>query len=526
MMTRRQLLELGTVAALTPTCATTRRPARTVVDSPRVAAWNRALTVEAKEVSLNVAPGAVDGVVPDALRGTRALWNGPAMLSLGGRLSHPFDGHGFVRDFRFTKEGGVDLVTRFVDTEAFRAERSAGRLVHRGLATLPFDPAEDGGAAKNREAPPYKNVANTTLTPFGGKLLAGWEGGPPHALDPASLQTLGVERFGVLGEREAFLAHTRLDRRRGVLVGLSPEPGRVTTLRFRELGPDFVERVSTEVTLDAASFVHDFVITERFYVLALNPLSVNLFTYFAMTRGTATLMDMLATAPEKARAVVLVPRPEAAARGPRKTEPIVVPTEAPVFAVHYGQAFDDGDSVVLDVCAFEDFTFGQEFGFNGQTSRLDPSLPDERKPQRLVRLTLSPTRRASSAKVLSRYGIDFPRVHPDLDGLKAPFLVAATRADVAHSDPFDSVLTLDLEDLERPEAVWTTPGETFVGEALLVPTPGGGPKDAHVVCCVSDPTRDRTHLLVFEAAAVAKGPVARVEVPLQPYAFHGVALGS
>ncbi|MBL8918230.1 MAG: carotenoid oxygenase family protein [Myxococcaceae bacterium] len=523
-MSRRHLLELGTVALLAPKCATTRRPVRTVVDSPRVAAWNKALTVEAKEVSVTVAPGAVDGVVPDALRGARALWNGPAMLALGGRLAHPFDGHGYVRDFRFTKEGGVELVTRFVDTEAFRAERSAGRLVHRGLATLPFDPSEDGGAAKNREAPPYKNVANTTLTPFAGKLLAGWEGGPPHALDPATLQTMGVERFGVLGEREAFLAHTRLDRRRGVLVGLSPAPGRVTTLRFREIGPDFVERVSTEVTLDAASFVHDFVITERFYVLALNPLSVNLFTYFSMTRGNATLMDMLSTAPEKARAVVLVPRPPASARGAQKAEPIAVATPAPVFAVHYGQAFDDGDSVVLDVCAFEDFTFGNEFGFTGQTSPLDPSLPDERKPQRLVRLTLSPQQRTSSVKVLSRYGIDFPRVHPDLDGVKAPFLVAATRADVTHSDPFDSVLTLDLDDLERPEAVWTTPGDTFMGEPLLVPTPGGGPTDAHVVCCVSDPSRDRTDLLVFDAKALTKGPVARASVPLQPYAFHGVAL--
>jgi carotenoid cleavage dioxygenase-like enzyme len=526
MTTRRQLLELGAAALLAPACATTRRPVRTVVDSPRVTAWNQALTAEAKELSLSVAPGEVDGMVPDALRGTRALWNGPAMLALGGRLAHPFDGHGYVRDFRFTKDGGVDLVTRFVDTEAFRAERTAGRLVHRGFASLPFDPAEDGGAAKNREAPPYKNVANTTLTPFGGKLLAGWEGGPPHALDPASLQTLGVERFGVLGEQEAFLAHTRLDRRRGVLVGLSPAPGRVTTLRFREIGPDFVERASVEVTLDAASFVHDFVITERFYVLALNPLSVNLFTYFAMTRGTATLMDMLATAPEKARAVVLVPRPPASARGAQKAEPIAVATPVPVFAVHYGQAFDDGEGVVLDVCAFEDFQFGQEFGFTGQTSRLDPSLPDERKPQRLVRLTLSPAQRSASVKVLSRYGVDFPRVHPDLDGLKAPFLVAATRADVAHSDPFDSVLALDLDDLERPEAVWTTPGDTFMGEPLLVPTPGGGPKDAHVVCCVSDPAKGRTHLLVFEAAAVAKGPVARVEVPLQPYAFHGVALGA
>lgn len=524
MTTRRDLLRLGATALVLPTCATTRRPPRAVADTPRTNAWNRALTADAVETRLTVPPGDVDGVIPDALRGGRVLWNGPAMLKLGGRLAHPFDGHGFVREFAFLPDGGLRFTSRFVDTEAFRAEKAAGRLVHRGLATLPYDPDESGGAAKNREAPPYKNVANTTLTSFGGKLLAGWEGGPPHAIDPATLATVGLERFGVLEEREAFLAHTRLDRRRGVMVGLTPLPGRVSSLRFREFGDDLTERVRVEVPLEAPSFVHDFVVTERFYVLALNPLSVNLLTYFSMTRGTATMLDMLATAPEKARAVVLVPRPGPEVRGAQTAQAQVVTTPVPIFAVHYAQAFDDGDAVVLDVCAFEDFSFGQEFGFTGQTTPLDPTLPDERRPQRLVRLRLSPKTRTATAQVLSTHGVDFPRVHPDLDGQRAPLMVAASRADAAHSDPFDSVLSLDLEDLERPEQLWTAPADTFVGEPLFVPTPGGGPRDGLAVTCVNEPLRERTSLVVLDPHALAKGPLARVELPLQPYAFHGVAL--
>lgn len=525
MTTRRDVLRLGATALLAPSCVTT-RPTRVVVDSARTAAWNQALTAKGEEVSLSIPAASVDGVIPDALRGTRALWNGPAMLKLGGRLAHPFDGHGYVRDFAFQPDGGVQFTTRFVDTVAYRAEKAAGHLVHRGIMTLPFDPAEAGGAAKNREAPQVKNVANTTLTPFGGKLLAGWEGGAPHVLEPSTLATVGPETFGVLQENEAFLAHTRLDRRRNVMVGVSPRPGRVSSLVFREIGPDFVQRTAVEVPMEVASFVHDFVITEKFYVLALNPLSVNVLTYFSMTRGNATLMDMLSTAQDKARAIVLVRRRAADARGVTTAEPILVTTQAPVFAVHYGQAFDDGDAVVLDVCAFEDFTFGQEFGFTGQTGLLDPTLPDERKPQRLLRLTLDPKTRTSTAKQLSVHGVDFPRVHPDFDGVKAPFMVAATRADLAHSDPFDSVMSLDLDDLERPEQVWTTKGDTFVGEPIFVPTPGAGPKEGHLICCLADPARGKTHLLIFDPHQLAKGPLARVEVPLQPYAFHGVSLSA
>jgi carotenoid cleavage dioxygenase-like enzyme len=526
MTSRRELLRLGAMALMVPTCAGSRRAVRAVADSPRTAAWNQALTANAQETSLGIAASDVQGTIPDALRGSRALWNGPAMLKLGGRLAHPFDGHGLIRDFHFLPDGKVRFSSRFVDTEAFRAERAAGRLLHRGLGTLPYDPDEDGGSGRNREAPPYKNVANTTLTSFGGKLLAGWEGGPPHTIDPTTLSTVGLERFGVLDEREAFLAHTRLDRRRGVMVGLTPRPGRTSSLTFREIGPDFVERVHVDVALESLSFVHDFVVTDRFYVLALNPLSVNLFTYFAMTRGTATMMDMLATAPEKARTVLLVPRPGPEVRGAATAAALVVATPAPVFAVHYAQAFDDGAGVVLDVCAFEDFSFGQEFGFTGQTTPLDPTLPDERKPQRLVRLRLDPKSLTSTAQVLSKQGVDFPRVHPDRDGLEAPLMVAATRADLAHSDPFDSVMSLDLEDLERPEQLWTAPPDTFVGEPLFVPTPGGGLRDGHLLACVSDPGRGKTHLMVFDPAALAKGPIARVEVPLQPYAFHGVSIRS
>lgn len=493
-------------------------------DSKRTSLWNRALTVPGMELQQPIEPSAIDGQLPDSLRGVSLLWNGPSLLAFGSRHAHPFDGHGYLRRFDVSREGQVSFTTRFVDTVAYRAERAANRLVHRGLATLPNDPDEGDGASKNRDAPPVKNVANTTLTAFGGKLLAGWEGGPPHAIDPESLATVGLERFGVLDELEAFLAHTRLDRRRDVMVGLSPHPGRTTQLRFRELGPDLVERVRVDVSLSEAAFVHDFVITDRYYVLALNPLSVNLLSYFAMTRGTATLMDMLSTAPERANTVVVVKRPPASARGVVEEAPIMVSTPAPIFAVHYAQAFDDAERIVLDVCAFERFTLGQEFGFTGQTTPFDPTLPDERTPQRLIRLSIDPSKKQASAKQLSRYGIDFPRVHPDLDGVSAPAMVAATRADPSHSDPFDSVITLDLHDLERPEQLWTAPADCFVGEPLFIPTPGGRPFEGAIATLVSDPANERTRLTLFDAEQIAKGPVASLAVPLQPYAFHGLAL--
>gem|GEM_PF-6053888 len=40
------------------------------------------------------------------------------------------------------------------------------------------------------------NVANTSVIPWRGELLALWEAGAPYRLDADSLETLGVKDFG------------------------------------------------------------------------------------------------------------------------------------------------------------------------------------------------------------------------------------------------------------------------------------------------------------------------------------------
>jgi carotenoid cleavage dioxygenase-like enzyme len=47
--------------------------------------------------------------------------------------------------------------------------------------------------------------ANTNVVYWGDRLLALWEGGLPHVIDPVTLQTEGTSRIrGVLGPNEAL----------------------------------------------------------------------------------------------------------------------------------------------------------------------------------------------------------------------------------------------------------------------------------------------------------------------------------
>ncbi|MCX5740007.1 MAG: carotenoid oxygenase family protein, partial [Proteobacteria bacterium] len=191
--------------------------------------------------------------------------------------------------------------------------------------------------------------------------------------------------------------------------------------------------------------------------------------------------------------------------------------------VHFANAFDvDDATLAVDLCSFETYVFGHEFGFQGAKRPLDPALPDSRPPQRLYRATVRDGSDTATWHALSDCGLDFPRVHPDREGLDAPAIYASTRADRSKSDPFDSIARIDTRDLERPTEVWTAGEHQFVGEPVFAPRPGApDPDDGWVIALVSDGLAKRTDVCVFESKRVANGPVASVSLPLQPYGFHG-----
>ncbi|MCA9634687.1 MAG: carotenoid oxygenase family protein [Myxococcales bacterium] len=477
---------------------------------PHARAWNLAMAASPGPLDLEIPAAAIDGAIPGPLRGGRLLSNGPGWTVIGGRVAHPFDGHGYVRAFEFREDGGVRLRARFVGTRVYRDEAAAGRILYRGLATN-----VEGGRRRNlglRSGAP-RNVANTTITRWGDRLIAGWEGGTPHALDAESLETLGEETFGGLIAGQATLAHMRKDAARGRLVLCSSAGARNPRLTFRELDVDGALVASRSVTIPGSLFIHDFVITPNWYVISGNPMRLKLGALAQMLSGGGTLLDAVAADEARPGVLHLIPR---SGVGPART--VRLPDHA--FVVHFGGAFERDGAVIVDACAFRSYTFGEEFGYRGPNAPFDPALPDARAPQRLYRVTIPAGAEVATWAQLVPHGVDFPRVHPDGDGCEVDLLFGACRADPRHSDPFDTILRVDLRDPERPPQLWTAPPDLFVGEPIFAPDPARG--DAgHVLAILSDGLGGASTLAIFDAAALDAGPIARVRTPLLPIAFHG-----
>lgn len=173
-------------------------PASEVVDDSVAAFWDyQFLFVSQRlETPEPVTLRVVDGEIPvDFPSGTYYL-TGPGLFSDDhGSTVHPLDGHGYLRAFSFdgaTKD--VKFMARYVKTEAQVEEHDpmtdTWRFTHRG----PFSVLKGGQKLGNTKV--MKNVANTSVLMWGGKLLCLWEGGDPYEIESGTLNTLG--RFNMM----------------------------------------------------------------------------------------------------------------------------------------------------------------------------------------------------------------------------------------------------------------------------------------------------------------------------------------
>ena len=207
-----------------------------------IASYLRATETVADEV--DVVLRIAEGALPETLRGV-LYRNGPGKMEVHGtKYDHPFDGDGMVTRFAFA-DGAVRYRNRFVRTREYVAEERAGRMLYRSFGTnLP------GGLLKNLLRLRFKNAANTSVVQHGGRLLALWEGGLPHQLDPVTLATHGTFDYGgrlqnrtsVLGRflspHLPFSAHPKRDRETGELVNFGPLAGKSNLLVSYRVGAD------------------------------------------------------------------------------------------------------------------------------------------------------------------------------------------------------------------------------------------------------------------------------------------------
>ncbi|WP_280407943.1 carotenoid oxygenase family protein [Nocardia brasiliensis] len=439
----------------------------------------------------------IDGRLPEQLRGT--LYRiGPGKHQVGRSLLHNvFDGDGMIS--QFVLDGStVRFRNRYVRTRHFEHGQRSDRIRYRGVGgQIPGGPLTNIGRLP-------ANVANTNVVNYDGGLLALWELGNPHRIDPDTLDTSGTTDFdGRLGFLGAFSAHPKWDPSTGEMynfgLDILPTP-RIRTYRVDRSGR--LHRLATVPMLDLP-WNHDFALTARYLVFALDPILPNIPKIALATHSFIEALDFKRA---KGTRFLLVPKHGGRAR--------IVEHEA-LLHVHLTNAYDDGDDVVLELVRLD--TEWDEFRrMTGMVNRADggrPQFPDSRLMQ--YRIT-------KSGRVIERQLTDRSGEFPQYDWRRGTSEHRYTYLAGAGGPAglFDSIVKID----HHTGAVRSCElGASSVGEPLFVPRARDAAEDDGWLLALNhELTENRSQLLILDARDLERGPLATAWLDHHiPWGFHG-----
>jgi beta,beta-carotene 9',10'-dioxygenase len=424
----------------------------------------------------------LEGELPSWLAGS-LLRTGPARWDLGGQtVNHWFDGLAMLH--RFTIAGGaVSYANRFLRSKAFEAAKG-GRIEFSEFATDPCRSAFRRVASLFH--PGFTDNGNVNVAKVMGRWVALTETPLPVAFDPETLETLGVSNPPPV--TTGGLAHPHGDDGKALSMGvhLMGRPA------YRLIEDD---RVVAGLPVRRPAYIHSFAMTERFAVLVEHPYTVN---PLKLAFGGRPFIENFAWRPEDGTRLVVFDRRSGAHVGDWRTDAF--------FVFHNVNAFEDGDDIVLDLCAYADPEIVHALGL--QRLRSGQRVPDAH----LERLRLLPGG-AVERNRLADEPLELPRIdYGRVNGRPYRYVWGSA----AHSDFFDTVVKVDVTTGET--LTWS---DGYPGEPVHVGRPGREEEDDGVLLTVVlEPDRGTSSMVVLDAATLTE--LARARVPHHiPFGFHG-----
>ncbi|MGX7826809.1 carotenoid oxygenase family protein [Actinokineospora sp. 24-640] len=445
----------------------------------------RPQTVERAAVDLEVVgeiPADLDGVY---LRNTENPVH-PAIANY-----HPFDGDAMVHLVGF-REGKAFYRNRFVRTDGFVAEQEDGRSLWAGVAEKPESAIRpDGWGARGR----MKDASSTDIVVHAGVALTSfYQCGELYRLDPLTLDTLGKSTWHGDFPARGVSAHPKVDGDTGEMLFFDygkDEP----YLRYGVIDADNRLMHYTDVELPGPRLPHDMAYTENYAILNDCPL---FWDPAALAKGAHSARfhrDM----PLR---LGVIPR--------RGTEVRWFEAES-TYVLHWANAYEDGDEIVLDGF-FQGDPEGRGGTFPGEQryARAFRMLSLDGMRTQLHRWRLNLATGTVKEERLSESITEFGMINPGFAGKSYRYAYAST------GEPgwflFNGLVRHDLRG--GAEDRYHYGAGVFGSETAVAPRTGARDEDdGYLITMTTDMTADRSECLVFDAARLADGPVARVRLP-------------
>lgn len=410
----------------------------------------------------------VEGAVPAELNGWY-LRNGPNPRAAG---AHWCTGDGMIHGVRLEKGRAAWYRNRWVRTESF--EHSFPLYNPDGVRNL------------------RSSVANTHVVRHAGKTLALMEFALPYEITN-DLKTLGAYDFG--GKlADSMTAHPKICPATGELHFFAHGNIFDPHVSYYRANADGELTISRPVDVAGLTLMHDFALTAEHVVFMDLPLVFNL--SLALAQQDERDLPYRWDDDYGARLGVL--------RRDDPYGPVRWFDIDPCYVFHIANAYDNGNSIVLQVVRYPEMWRGSsEF-------EIDAAL---------WRWTIDQDIGVVEQSQLDDRGVEFPRVDDRLAGLPARYSVTVgsgglIRYDLERDTSCEHGFGAGIGAADRRGAP---------GEAVFAPAPGQSDELAGwYLSYVYDPVRDGSDLVIIDASDFEAEPVARVRLPQRvPHGFHG-----
>ena len=437
----------------------------------------------------------VTGALPAWLTGALVRVT-PALLEVGERrLDHWFDGIAMLNRFGFA-DGRVSYGSRFIESRAY-GDAKDGEWRRSGFAT---DPCRSiFKRVQQIFSPDLTDNPNVNLARIGERYIAMTETPLPVEFDAETLDTIGHVKYADELKGHATTAHPHHDRDRDELVNYIARFSRVSEYVLYGLPAGSTKRrVIARMPVKEPAYMHAFGMSERYLILAEYPLRVNpLKLAFS---GRPFIENYTWKSDEPTRFQVF-DRASGDLRGTYETDAF--------FCFHHVNAFERGDELVIDLCAYADNTIIDSL-------YLDDTGPrGEIPPVELRRYTVDLNGGSVRSEPLAEGSLELPRIDYGRRNTRDYAYAYFTGAETGW---IDRLVKVDVRDGTRSE--WRADG-CYPGEPVFVREPATEAEDAGVVLSVVlDANAGRSFLLVLDAGSFEE--IARAEAPHHiPFGFHG-----
>jgi len=402
-------------------------------------------------------------------------------------IYHPFDGDGMLHAMLF-KDGKAFYKNRFVRTKGFEEEAKAGHALWAGIAGRPDESTRPGWGAHGS----LKDSSSTDVVVHAGQIMSTfYQCGEGYRLDPHTLETLGTEGWV---PQAGISAHPKVDEQTGELLFFNYGKD-APYMHYGVVDKDNKLTHYEPIELPGPRLPHDMAFTKNYAILNDFPMFWD---------ANLLKMDVHASRyhPDMPSRFGILPRKGTNAE-------IRWFEAAPTYVLHFGNAYEEGDEVIVDGY-FQEDPYPKALEGAGPYGQLMAFVDEHSFKPKLHRWRFNMKTGETKEERLDDRILEFGTFNMSKAGDKGRYLYSTT------TKPgwflFTGVVKHDLETGKS----WSYPfGDNRYGsEAPFAPRMN--PKsedDGYLVSFITDMNTNRSECVLLDAQNIENGPVCRIMLP-------------